>query len=213
VAGERADAVTLYPAAPALVLLAAPAEGVDAETLAERLRDAFPHAEVGVRLGGHLPKARPDGSGALPLLPSPHAAILLSRGPEVFVSVNGLDPMASVTMAGTLHDVRPGDGAILVVMLATRRAELSRAAFAERWLDGHAPFGLRTDACAYRQLHASAEDGFDGIGMVWFRDLDHVASARAAPEIARDATADEMLFIDHSRSMLAMFRMAGRRES
>lgn len=126
--------------------------------------------------------------------------------------VEGLDPIASVTMAGTLYDVRPGNGAILVVMLAARRAEFSRAAFAARWLEGHAPFGLRTDAAAYRQLHAAAEGGYDGIGMVWFRDLDHVKAARAAPEIARDATADEMLFIDHSRSMLAMFRMTGARE-
>jgi hypothetical protein len=207
--------VTPYPAAPALALLAATAEGVDAETLAARLRDAVPQAEIGVRIGGRLPKPRPDGAGELPLLPSQHAAILLLRGPEIEMPafVEGMDPAASVAIAGTLHDVRPGDGAILVTMLATRHANLSRAAFAARWLEGHAPFGLRTDACAYRQLHGSAEGSFDGIGMIWFRDLDHVAAARAAPEIARDATADEMLFIDHSRSMLAMFRMIGGRRS
>jgi hypothetical protein len=43
--------------------------------------------------------------------------------------------------------------------------------------------------------------------MVFFRGLEHVADARAAPEIARDATRDEMAFIDHERSMLAMFRL------
>jgi hypothetical protein len=204
--------VTLYPSAAALALLAAPAEGVDAETLAGRLQALCPRGEVGLRIGGRLPKAHPDGAGELPLLPSPHAAILLVRGPEVETLpavVPGVDKTASLVMTGTLHDVRPGDGAILVIMLATRHADLSHAAFAARWLEGHAPFGLRTDASAYRQLHGSAEGGFDGIGMVWFRDLDHVAAARAAPEIARDATADEMLFIDHSRSMLAMFRMIG----
>ena len=33
-------------------------------------------------------------------------------------------------------------------------------------------------------------------------------TARAAPEVARDATRDEMRFIDHAGSMLAMFRLA-----
>lgn len=40
-----------------------------------------------------------------------------------------------------------------------------------------------------------------------FRDEQHAAAARAAPEIAHDATRDEMRFVDHRRSMLAMFRL------
>ena len=30
-------------------------------------------------------------------------------------------------------------------------------------------------------------DGFDGAGMVFFRDLDHARTARATPEVLRDA--------------------------
>ena len=67
----------------------------------------------------------------------------------------------------------------------------------------------------YRQLHADPalmadpprSDRFDGAGMELFRDMAHVATARAAPEIARDATRDEMQFIDHVASMLAMLHM------
>lgn len=206
--------MTPYPFAPARALLAAPAEGLDEEILTARLRAVCPTGEIGVRVGGHLPKARPGGADELPLLPCPHTALLLLRGPgaealpAVMRGISGMiDPAASVAMTGMLHDVRPGDGAILVALLAARRRELSRAAFAARWLNGHAPFGLRIDASAYRQLHASQDGSHDGIGLVWFRDAAHMASARAAPEIARDATADEMEFIDHSRSMLAMFRI------
>jgi hypothetical protein len=67
-----------------------------------------------------------------------------------------------------------------------------------------------------RQLHADADalprlppaDRFDGAGMVFFRDLDQARTARATPEVARDATRDEMRFIDHAGSMPAMFRLA-----
>jgi hypothetical protein len=221
-----------YPASPAWAFLAAPAPdrmiGDVAAALAKAGGEDPMALKFGTRIDIDLPKRTPDGSAALPLLPSPHAAIVLAQGfwDEVAPALRALlaearlclDMHASVLISGTLHVVKPGDGDILVTMLAGRRAGLTRAAFLNRWLTGHAPFGLRTGASGYRQLHAGdpgaagtglpAANLHDGIGMVFFRDLDHVAGARAAPEIARDATADEMRFIDHGRSMLKMFRLA-----
>jgi hypothetical protein len=221
----------LYPASPALAFLAAPAPGHAigdvAAAMAEAANHGGPGFRIGIRIEIDLPKRTPDGSAALPLLPSPHAAIALAHGPRESVEpalralirevCDCIDVQASVLMAGTEHVVKPGDGAILVMMLAARRAGLTRAGFLGRWLVGHAPFGLRTNASGYRQLHAGDTDSagpglpaanvHDGIGMVFFRDLDHVARARSAPEIAREATSDEMAFIDHGRSMLMMFRL------
>jgi hypothetical protein len=163
---------------------------------------APPGFRLGRRVDADLPKHDPHSGTPLPLRRAPYRALLFGAGHSA--------PAGGLALAGTQHLVRPGDGEILVVMLARRRAELSHDAFRARWLDGHARFGLATSASGYRQLHpdeAPDEAGFDGAGLVFFRDLDHVARSRAAPEIAREATADEMEFIDHSRSMLMMFRM------
>jgi len=163
-----------------------------------------PGCRLGRRVDIDLPKRNPESGEPLPLLPARFKTLLLGAVEAA--------PRAALGLVGTQHIVKPGDGDLLVVMLARRRAELSHAAFCARWLEGHARFGLATAASGYRQLHAHeapAEDGFDGAGLVFFRDLDHVAQGRAAPEIAKAATADEMEFIDHSRSMLMLFRMSG----
>jgi hypothetical protein len=155
-------------AAPALAFLAAPAPGHSIGDVAAAMTKAGHHGRPGLRIGIRididLPKRTPDGSAALPLLPSPHAAIVLAHGlreqiePALRALIAeagdciGMD--ASALVAGTEHVVKPGDGAILVTMLVSRRAGFTRAAFLERWLVGHGPFGLRTGASGYRQLHA-----------------------------------------------------------
>ena len=166
---------------------------------------APPGFRLGRRVDVDLPKRDPDSGTPLPLRSAPYRTLLFGAPP---VEVPG-----ALALVGMQHIVKPGDGDLLIVMLARRRPELSHETFCTRWLEGHARFGLATAASGYRQLHpdeAPAEDGFDGAGLVFFRDLDHVARSRAAPEIARAATADEMEFIDHSRSMLMMFRLSGR---
>lgn len=163
---------------------------------------APPGFRLGRRVDVDLPKRDPDSGAPLPLLPAPYRSLLFGIG--------RVDAPGALAVTGTQHIVKPGDGDVLVVMLARRRPELTHEAFRTRWLEGHARFGLATSASGYRQLHpdeAPAAAGFDGAGLVFFGDLDHVAQGRAAPEIARAATADEMEFIDHSRSMLMMFRM------
>jgi hypothetical protein len=157
----------------------------------------------GERIHVPLPKQNPETGQPLTLQPCPFSNLLFGEECDL-----RSDQPGSVLLAGTQYVVKPGDGAILVLMLARRRADFTHQAFRERWLNGHAPFGLQTAVSGYRQLHPREEptpDGFDGAGLVFFRNLDHVANARAAPEIARAATRDEMQFIDHSRSMLAMF--------
>ncbi len=157
----------------------------------------------GARVDVDLPKRDPDTGASLGLLPSPFGQLLIGSGPATI-------PAGGLRLSGRQHIVTPGDGAVLVVMLARRKAGMSHAAWRDRWLHGHARFGLDTAASGYRQLHPSTPpgaDGFDGAGLVFFRDLDHVVSARAAPAIADAATRDEMAFIDHRRSMLMMFRL------
>ncbi|KQX18767.1 MULTISPECIES: EthD domain-containing protein [unclassified Sphingomonas] len=162
-----------------------------------------PGLRLGRRVDFMLAKTDPATGTPLPLLPCPYATLLFGEDGQ------DMPPVDGPVLAGEQHVVKPGDGDLLVLMLVRRRAGLSREEFRERWLHGHAPFGQRTSASGYRQLHPRdtlGSNGFDGVGLVFFRDLDHVASARSAPEIARDATLDEMEFIDHGRSMLAMFR-------
>lgn len=168
---------------------------------------AIPAAPAGFRRGAlvdaDLPKRDPDTGASLGLLSSPFGRILIGSG-------RAAAPADGLRLAGRQHVVTPGEGAILIVMLARRKAGMSHAAFRERWLAGHARFGRDTAASGYRQLHPSrppGANGYDGAGLVFFRDLDHAASARAAPEIADAATRDEMAFIDHRRSMLMMFRL------
>ncbi len=166
---------------------------------------APPGLRIGKRVPAQLPKHDPDTGKALPLLRCPYEKLLFADG----IIDETAYTTSEASMAGTQHIVKPGDGEILVIMLARRRAGMTHQAFLDRWLDGHASFGLRTAALGYRQLHphkTPTGGGFDGAGLVFFRDAEHAGTARAAPEIAREATRDEMAFIDHGRSMLAMFR-------
>lgn len=186
--------------------------------------------ETAARLALQLPKRTPDGAASLPLAPSPHAALIVLRGrfdrttTQFAALMMRLTPMldlsASAAIAGAEHIIKPDSGPVVVTMLVKRHAALSRPAFAERWRIGHAPFGRRIAAPGYRQLHADAPaeivaamqssgltsvNAHDGVGCVMFPSLEQMRAARAAPEVARDATADEMQFVDHSRSMLMAF--------
>ena len=210
-----------YAAGPALALFATAAPGRTAEEIAAAL--AMPGARIGTRVGADLPKRDPDTGEPLPLLPCPFAAILLAHGPMAETipvlraaldrAAGMIDLARSALLIGTEHVVKPGDGAILVTMLTRRRADFTPAAYRKRWLGEHARFGLRIDAAGYRQLHADhapcpdlpPTGRFDGAGMVFFRNAAQMAAARSAPEVAQDATRDEMRFIDHAGSMLAMF--------
>jgi hypothetical protein len=174
---------------------------------------------IGRRVGAALPKFNPETGAPLPMLDCPFSAIVVGGNMTALRDLIrhtavDIDLAASVLLAGTEYTVKPGDGGVLVAMLVRRRSDHDVTAFRDRWLNGHAPFGLRIPVSGYRQWHADpaayadlpVADRFDGAGIVLFDDTDRVAAARADPAIARDATRDEMQFIDHAGSMLAMFR-------
>lgn len=219
--------MTGYPSQPVAALFLAPLADRSA-ALCEALAGVALSGTVriGHRIGGALPKFDPDSGHPLPLLACPFAAIAVACGPT-HTAVHALRSLlqnvaadiefaASALVLGTEYSVKPGDGAVLVAMLVRRRADYGAAAFRERWLGGHAQFGLRIPVSGYRQWHAGegtfpdlpAADRFDGAGIVLFGDADQVAASRADPAIAHDATRDEMQFIDHAGSMLAMFRFS-----
>lgn len=185
--------MAIYPTSPlALIFHTEPAEVV-----------AQPGFRSGTRIPIDLPKNDPYTGRSLNLLPPRFAHVQIGPGLAAV-------PPQAYCLAGTQHVVQPGEGDLLVIMLARRKAGMSHDAWRERWLHDHAPFGLRTAASGYRQLHPATPpdgDGFDGAGLVFFRDQDHAALSRAAPAIAEAATRDEMEFIDHSRSMLMMFAL------
>lgn len=174
--------------------------------------DGLQRVPVACRLGRRLPmslrKDDPKSGTPLPLLPCPfHHLWFASQTAVPFVDSRS----GTTVVSGVQHIVRPGEGAVLVMMLVWRRADLSREQFVRRWLNGHSKVALRVSSSGYRQLHASgpeSPDAFDGAGLVFFRDLDHMAAVRASPEVAHAATLDEMAFVDHSRSMLAAFELS-----
>lgn len=216
---------------PVTLFLAAPDPGASPATMvpaiAAMLADSGLAAECGARVDVVLAKTDPLDGNPLPLLSCPFAAAALIREPaplalaavaDVLEHVEGIDPAASALVCGTEHAIKAGGGGIAVMMLVSRKPGLDRQAFLERWRSGHAPFGLRMSAPGYRQLHADAPpelaarfegmppfNRFDGAGIVHYRDRGEMAATRASPAVARDATADEMQFIDHGRSMLMMF--------
>lgn len=223
---EQPFAIALFPA----LVSADATEDFFASLAKWRRADPILAVETAARLGLQLPKRTPDGAAALPLAPSPHAALILLRGGREHATaqfaalIARLAPMmdldASAAIAGAEHIVKPESGRVIVTMLVNRLPALSRPAFSERWRVGHAPFGRRIAAPGYRQLHADAPaetvaamqrtgllgvNAYDGVGCVMFASLEGMRAARAAPEVTRDATADEMQFIDHSRSILMAF--------
>ena len=188
-------------------------------------------AGVFLRVDTPLPKRKPDGSH-LQTLPAPFDALILLRGPlagcldqlGAFLDNAGplLDPEHSALFAGPEYIIKPADLPVLVVMLAVRKPDDDRTSFQHRWLHGHAPFGLRMPAPGYSQIHFQdirpdaglppsllTASGFDGLATVSYASRADVARLRATPEIALQATTDEMEFIDHARSMLMMFERPG----
>lgn len=216
-----------YSTASAAAFFLAPAAGRSQDLTeclaATKLPPAF---RIAWRVDRPLPKLDPLTGAALPLPACPFVATIFAHGPaertqhvfdDLIASMaDMIDSAASHLVAGVEHIVKPGSGSTLCMMLVRRRADFTNEAFHRRWLEGHAPFGLRIPASGYRQLHAepgtstqqNAMNRFDGVGIVFFEDGDQVSHARAGAEIARDATRDEMEFIDHARSMLALFKLS-----
>jgi hypothetical protein len=181
--------MTDYPSCPVAALFLATDRPDDVHAAASN------GLRIGQRIRASLPKSDPDSGAPLPMLECPFSAVVVGYGaPNATIpALQGLvrhaaahiDFAASVLLVGTQYTVKPGQGGVVAAMLVRRRADYDLpASFADL------PSG----------------DRFDGAGIVLFDHADRVAAARADPAIARDATRDEMQFIDHAGSMLALFR-------
>lgn len=104
---------------------------------------------------------------------------------------------------------------IKLIYCLRRLPGLSLREFQEHWLEQHARFGRENRIIRrYAQYHrleddpiltAMAQAGstqvepFDGVAISWWDDIESVRTAMGSPEVAA-ALADELHFIDHSRS-------------
>jgi hypothetical protein len=175
-----------------------------------------------------LAKSSPDGT-PLPVPPVPFDVLVEVRVPgaepelsgEVLRAIAealgpepGVESERSAVLAGVEHTVIPGSGTAFAVGLIRRRPDLSREDFVSHWRDRHVAFARRVSgSTGYRQLHAVPafstavaaklgipDAGFDGAGLMFVADLASMAQVRSTPEVRRDATEDEMRFVDHARS-------------
>ena len=169
-----------------------------------------------------LAKSAPDGT-ALPVPAAPFDVLVELRPTEDALTEAALaalgpapayDGSRSAVLVGAEHTVLPGRGGACAVGLVRRRADLDRAAFTAHWRDRHVELARRVSGGAgYRQLHADPaasaalagrlgirDAGFDGAGLLFIDDLAAMGRVRASPQVRRDATEDEMRFVDHSRS-------------
>jgi len=111
-----------------------------------------------------------------------------------------------------------GDGPIAIFYGLRRLPRLDRAGFQDYWLNHHADIGRNLiPPYSYYQCHTDAEftlqlhneSGYrpwdvDGIVWVHFPDRDACDRQLAREDVAEIAIADELKFIDHSRSPFAI---------
>lgn len=93
-------------------------------------------------------------------------------------------PAAGVVRGPLAHPARPAD-----------RPHRGATAYGQLHADGAATAGLSV-ALGLGGVR------FDGIGRLLFADRAAMLRARASQQVRRDATADEMRFVDHSRSQV-----------
>ncbi len=181
-----------------------------------------------------LPKFDPSGQH-LATVVSPHHAVLdIGVGQEdqglgqlVCALVDALGPQldreACSALTGARHLLIPGDGDAAAQACVVRLPALPAADFRDHWLHRHAPLATSVSgACGYQQLHSDGSatrvlnarlgfggPDFDGIGRLLFPTTPAMYAARATDEVRAVATADEMRFIDHTRSQVTALRRIG----
>lgn len=129
-----------------------------------------------------------------------------------------IDPARSGVIAGVEHTIVAGDGPLVLVYPIRRVAALSPEAFWDRWFRGHVQ--VASDAgnlgkFRYRQFHAVPAattaaavaigvdlDDFDGAAIGFYDDREQFIGVAVDPDMRIE---DELHFIDHARSTLAIF--------
>jgi uncharacterized protein (TIGR02118 family) len=98
---------------------------------------------------------------------------------------------------------------VKLIYTITRKAGLSVEEFQRHWRDVHGPIAAKMPGCRrYVQSHVLPElynreqqPPYDGVAELWFDDLETMEAAFYSPA-AKDSRADELLFLDHSKSFL-----------
>lgn len=132
-----------------------------------------------------------------------------------------VEPARSAALAGVEHVIVAGSRPLLLVYALRRLPRLSADAFHDYWLHTHAEMGRRVPGQqGYRQFHADAAasraaaeaagvaiSAFDGAAEAYYQDVEAFLAIMARPEITADALADERNFIDHTRSVMGLYRL------
>jgi uncharacterized protein (TIGR02118 family) len=98
---------------------------------------------------------------------------------------------------------------VKLIYAITRKAGVSVEEFQRHWRETHGPIAAKMPGCKrYVQSHvlpqlyeSEHQPAYDGVAELWFDDYDTMQASFRSPE-AKDARADELLFIDHSKSFL-----------
>ena len=137
--------------------------------------------------------------------------------------LGNLAPDSQCRVVGTQRfQILEGDGPTAIFYGLRRLPSLDRAGFQDYWRNHHADIGRKLiPPYSYYQCHADAEftrqlqseSGYrawdvDGIAWVHFPDRDACDRQLAREDVAEIAIADELKFIDHSRSPFAILSKA-----
>lgn len=132
-----------------------------------------------------------------------------------------IDREQSACFAGYRHTILEATGSIRLTYALGRLANLTLAQFQDHWLNVHADIGRRLlPPYSYHQIHARVDwalrtseslglrsSGFDGIVECHFPDVQAFKVQLSRPDVSDEALADERNFIDHARSIPALYRM------
>ncbi len=199
---------------------------------AERLR--LRHTKERIELALLLPDlavVAPPDSAASAAGPRQWDAILTVRGDitDGIAAVGStddwlhevIDREQSGCFAGYRHTILEGTGPVRLTYALRRLANLTLAQFQDHWLNVHADIGRRLlPPYSYHQIHAREEwvlrtgeilglpsSGFDGIVECHFPDVHAFKVQLSRPDVAEEALTDERNFIDHARSISALYRV------
>jgi hypothetical protein len=143
---------------------------------------------------------------------------------NIIQELNGyIDSARSAVIAGTEHIILPGQEPLMLILAIRFPAAKTEDAYHDYWLNKHAEVARKVPLLrAYRQFHAnepasrdmgkSLDIGivdFNGTAQGYYRDVEDFLEIMAQPEVTADAIEDEKNFIDHSRSVMGLFKIIG----
>lgn len=134
-----------------------------------------------------------------------------------------IDSARSAVIAGTEHIILPGQEPLMLILAIRFPAAMREDSYHDYWLNKHSEVARKVPVLrGYRQFHAnervSRDIGklldigivdFNGTAQGYYRDVKDFLDIMAQPEVVADAIKDEKNFIDHSRSVMGLFKIIG----